>query len=162
MGISFSSDDETTKLKKKIAEFERKQKEQELRLKNALHKQMISDERKINNRTSIFNEPTSRSTAVPPPLPIRTRGQTGPWRNIGIAMSKNPADDTVFQLQGRPYDARRYQYEYRILDNISGVVIALDGGRSRNRIDDGDKIIIPGKEGIGPFIVQINSDAYSY
>jgi hypothetical protein len=29
------------------------------------------------------------------------------------------------------------------------------------RLEDGDEIIIPGKEGIGPFKVNINADAYA-
>jgi hypothetical protein len=161
MGLSSSKSDETQELKQKILEFETRQREQDIKLKQALQRNMISSENKNSSR-AFFNEPTSRSTAfLPPPPPLRVRGQTGPFRNMGIAISVDPADNTVFQLQGRPYDAGRYQYEYRILDNISGVVIVLNNGNTMRRLEDGDEIIIPGKEGIGPFKVNINADAYA-
>ncbi len=83
-----------------------------------------------------------RQPMLPPPIRVRTLN--GPWVNIGTVYSQNPNEDTVFMLQGRSIDPPRNLYDYRIIDNVRGIVLPLTKQRGRlrgrPRLSDGDTL----------------------
>ena len=80
-----------------------------------------------------------RQPMLPPPIRVRTLN--GPWVNIGTVL-----------------------YDYRIIDNVRGIVLPLAKQRGklrgRPRLSDGDTLRIREYSGIGNFVVSIQNSFY--
>ena len=87
----------------------------------------------------------------------RTRGALGAWKDIGVVHSQSVEDNTVFNLTARSIDRGRYTYEYKITNQETGVTIELFDGDEVDELEDGDTVDIPGYEGLGTFVVLLNS-----
>jgi hypothetical protein len=76
---------------------------------------------------------------------------------VGTVYSENNQDDTVMTLYRRDISPERDLYEYKVVDKTNGNDIELFLSTNINFLRNGDKIIIPGYENKGNFIVNLDT-----
>jgi hypothetical protein len=76
---------------------------------------------------------------------------------VGTVYSENSQDDTVMTLYRRDISPERDLYEYKVVDKTNGNDIELFLSTNVNFLRNGDKIMIPGYENKGNFIVNLDS-----
>lgn len=86
---------------------------------------------------------------------------TTPYLRVGTANSESKTDDTVMTLYRRDIAPERDWYEYKVIDTTAGSNIEIYLNPSITYLKNGEKIIIPGYENKGEFVVNLDSQ-YSY
>ena len=76
---------------------------------------------------------------------------------VGTVFSENQQDDTVMTLYRRDISPERDLYEYKVVDKTNGNDLELYLSTNVNFLRNGDKIIIPGYENKGNFVVNLDS-----
>ncbi len=76
---------------------------------------------------------------------------------VGTVFSENQQDDTVMTLFRRDISPERDLYEYKVVDKTNGNDLELYLSTNVNFLRNGDKIIIPGYENKGNFVVNLDS-----
>lgn len=76
---------------------------------------------------------------------------------VGTVFSENSQDDTVMTLYRRDISPERDLYEYKVVDKTNGNDIELYLSTNVNFLRNGDKIIIPGYENKGNFVVNLDT-----
>lgn len=93
---------------------------------------------------------------------MRTRGESGIWRKIGLAHSDSSDDNSIFELFSRPFDGKRGRFYYQVRDKSSGLTIPVNENHDMDELFKDDKITVLGKEGLGQFNVFIDSQSSAY
>lgn len=76
---------------------------------------------------------------------------------VGTVHSERSDDDTVMTLYRRDISPERDLYEYKVVDKTNGNHIELFLSTNINFLRNGDKIVIPGYENKGNFIVNLDT-----
>jgi len=76
---------------------------------------------------------------------------------VGTVYSERSDDDTVMTLYRRDISPERDLYEYKVVDKTNGNDIELFLSTNINFLRNGDKIVIPGYENKGNFIVNLDT-----
>lgn len=76
---------------------------------------------------------------------------------VGTVFSENSQDDTVMTLYRRDISSERDLYEYKVVDKTNGNDIELYLSTNINFLRNGDKIMIPGYENKGNFVVNLDT-----
>lgn len=76
---------------------------------------------------------------------------------VGTVFSENSQDDTVMTLYRRDISPERDLYEYKVVDKTNGNDIELYLSTNVNFLRNGDKIMIPGYENKGNFVVNLDT-----
>lgn len=145
---------------RELAEMEQKREEERQRLIDLEVRRRIAEkelqeleERRQASGSTYFGPATMFPNG--PGLPISTRGPIGPWTNVGLIYTKNPADNKMMIVEGQMVDIGRRRFRYRFRNPKTGIAIPYKGGKEMYELIDGDTIsIIPGLESLGPWIYQ--------
>ena len=166
MGIFFSKEPPQSqeisvqaelKQAQELAEIRRLHREETQRLKEIQQKRLLAQQeleesQKLSSGT-YFGPPTMFPNS--PGLPIRPRGPIGPWLNVGIVYTKNPANNKMLTVEGQMVDIGRRRFRYRFLNPKTGIAVLYKNGKEVYEFTDGQEIPpITGMESLGPWIYQ--------
>ena len=113
--------------------------------------------------TPVLGVDSNNETVVYQPIfNMRTRGESGLWRKIGLAHSDGSDDNSIFELFSRPFDGKRGRFYYQVRDKSSGLTIPVNENHDMDELFKDDKISVLGNEGLGQFNVFIDSQSSAY
>ena len=83
------------------------------------------------------------------------------FQRVGTIATADKNDDYVMTLYRRDIAPERDLYEYKVNDNMNGSNIEIFLDTNISLLRNGDRIIVPGFESKGEFIVKLDRQ-YSY
>jgi len=86
---------------------------------------------------------------------------TTTYQRVGTISTVNKADDYMMTLYRRDIAPERDLYEYKVIDHTNGNNMEIFLNTNIQLLRNGDKLIIPGLESKGEFIVNLDRQ-YSY
>lgn len=86
---------------------------------------------------------------------------TTTYQRVGTISTVNKADDYMMTLYRRDIAPERDLYEYKVIDHTNGNNMEIFLNTNIQLLRNGDKLIIPGLESRGEFIVNLDRQ-YSY
>jgi len=86
---------------------------------------------------------------------------TTTYQRVGTIATVNKADDYIMTLYRRDIAPERDLYEYKVIDHTNGNNMEIFLNTNIQLLRNGDKLIIPGLESKGEFIVNLDRQ-YSY
>lgn len=86
---------------------------------------------------------------------------TTTYQRVGTILTVNKADDYMMTLYRRDIAPERDLYEYKVIDHTNGNNMEIFLNTNIQLLRNGDKLIIPGLESKGEFIVNLDRQ-YSY